>query len=96
LQTETSGPALSNPWIDIVTMVSRFYFHIFREGQRIIDRTGIELPEGTVMSRAVLKAIKERWPDTSDVDAWRGWSIEIVDAGGRTVRTIALDECCPR
>ncbi len=50
-------------------MVSRFYFHIFREGQRIIDRTGIELPEGTVMSRAVLKAIKERWPGTSDVDA---------------------------
>jgi hypothetical protein len=75
-----------------VTMVSRFYFHIVRGDQRIADRTGIELPEETVMSRAVLKAVKERWPGTSDVDAWRDWSIEIVDAEGRIVRTIALAE----
>jgi hypothetical protein len=89
--TKGSG-RLNSPRIDTVTMVRRFYFHIVKGNVRVTDRVGCELREETMMSREILKAIKERWPGTSDSGTWRGWSIEIVDQDGELVRTIALDE----
>jgi hypothetical protein len=59
---------------------------------RVRDRIGLELREESVMSRAVEKIIKERWPGTNDAGPWRGWSVEIVDTDGGIVRTVALDE----
>jgi hypothetical protein len=86
------GAMRADPTDHALTMPSRFYFHLVKQDQRITDRTGIELEEGTVMSRAMLKVVRTRWPGTSDVDAWKGWSVEIADEQGRIVRTIALDE----
>jgi hypothetical protein len=72
-------------------MGARFYYFWLTDstGQ---DRIGLELREESVMSRAVEKIIKERWPGTNDAGPWRGWSIEMVDTEGGIVRTVALAE----
>ena len=58
--------------------------------QRITDRVGLKLTRDVVMSAAVMEKVKERWPGTADLDDWENWSVEIVDARGQIVRTIAL------
>jgi hypothetical protein len=73
-------------------MKSRFFFHLSKGEQRLIDRMGFELTEEMALSRAVLKIIVGRWARMTDVSLWQGWSVEIVDAAGRTVQIIALDE----
>jgi hypothetical protein len=84
--------ALISPELDTVTIAKRFYFHIVKGNVRVADRVGFELREETMQSSEVFKAIKERWPGTSDFATWRGWSVEIVDADGELVRTVPLDE----
>ena len=71
-------------------MPARFYFHLVRGQERIVDRAGLELRREVVMSAAVMEKVKERWPGTADIDDWEGWSVEIVDAAGRIVRSLAL------
>lgn len=71
-------------------MPTRFYFHLVRGKDRIIDRTGMELRREVVISPAVIAKVKERWPGAADLEDWEGWSVEIVDAAGDIVRTIAL------
>jgi hypothetical protein len=78
--------------IDSIAMATRFYFHLVSGDLQVTDRLGIELRKQTVMSAAVVKIIRERWPGTSDSGDWTGWSVEIVDEQGRIVRTIALDD----
>jgi hypothetical protein len=89
---ETEEWALISPELDTVTTAKRFYFHIVKGNVRVADRVGFELREETMNSREVFKAIKERWPGTSDFATWRGWSVEIVDMDGELVRTVPLDE----
>ena len=88
---ETEEWALISPELDTVT-AKRFYFHIVKGNVRVADRVGFELREETMNSNEVFKAIKERWPGTSDFATWRGWSVEIVDAQGALVRTVPLDD----
>src|SRR5262245_19837123 len=83
--------ALSNAGVDTGTMISRYYLHIVKGNVRVNDRIGVELRKETVMSRSMLKVVKERWPGTN-TGPWQGWSVEITDADGRVVRMIALDE----
>jgi hypothetical protein len=71
-------------------MTTRFYFHLVRGSERIIDRAGMTLPRAAVMSPQILERVKERWPGTTDVGDWEDWSVEIADAAGNIVRTIAL------
>jgi hypothetical protein len=82
---------LSDAGIDTFAMVSPFYYFWLTDstGQ---GRIGLELREESVMSRAVERIIKERWPGTNDAGPWRGWSIEMVDTEGGIVRTVALAE----
>jgi Domain of unknown function (DUF6894) len=71
-------------------MPTRFFFHLVKGHQRITDRVGMKLTRDVVMSAAVMEKVKERWPGTADLDDWESWSVEIVDARGQIVRTIAL------
>ena len=74
----------------IPTMVTRFYFHLAKDSQRIIDRTGVELDREAVMSSSVHQIEKRVWPGTAELDGWDGWTIEIFDADGRLVRALAI------
>jgi len=67
-------------------MPARFYFHLVRRHERIVDRIGMTLSRETVMSEAVIDKVNERWPGTVDLGDWEGWSVEIVDAEGEIVR----------
>jgi hypothetical protein len=90
---ERSAGRLSDAGIDTLAIVSRFYyFHLVNGDVRVKDRIGVEVDEESVMSRAVVKIVKERWPGTSDAATWQGWSVEIVDTQGRIIRTVALDD----
>jgi len=71
-------------------MPGRFYFHLIRGSERVVDRVGLVVPDAVVMSPAVVDKIKERWPGTADLTGWDEWSVEITDATGNVVRTIAL------
>jgi Domain of unknown function (DUF6894) len=71
-------------------MPTLFYFHLVRGPERIIDRVGMKLTRAEVMSPAIMEKVKERWPGTADLEDWESWSVEIVDAAGDVVRTIAL------
>jgi hypothetical protein len=70
---------------------TRFYFHLVRGPLRILDHVGVALSDDVVMSAAAFHMARDVWPDTrDDRDAWKGWSVEIVDANGRVVRMIEL------
>jgi hypothetical protein len=71
-------------------MPTRFFFHLVRGPERIVDRVGMKLARAEVMSPAIVEKVKERWPGTADLDGWENWSVEIVDPAGHVVRTIAL------
>jgi hypothetical protein len=71
-------------------MATRFYFHLVKGQQRIVDRIGtVVLPE-IVMSDSVLDVARDIWPGIDDPLAWGGWTIEICDAHGNVVREISL------
>jgi hypothetical protein len=71
-------------------MRTRFFFHLIKGRQRIVDRIGILMPPEAVTSPSVLEAAKDIWPGIDDRVAWAGWSIEICDAQGNVVRVVAL------
>src|SRR5690242_9837913 len=71
-------------------MVRRFHFHLVKSGLRITDRVGMELDQDRINSPSILEAVAQRWPGTLDDALWQGWSVDIVDEDGHTVRTIAL------
>jgi hypothetical protein len=70
-------------------MLHRFYFHLVSGSRRIVDHTGIDLHDDTVMSLDVEMIMRGVWPGTAE-GGWDGWSVEVVDRTGRIVRTIAL------
>jgi hypothetical protein len=70
---------------------TRFYFHLVRGKLHIPDRVGIELSLDVVMSAAAFHMARDVWAGTrDDPDAWKGWSVEIVEANGRVVRVMEL------
>ena len=71
-------------------MLTRFYFHLVKGENRIVDRVGTELCREVAMSPAIVESVREIWPGTADRNAWEGWSVEIVDATGRVIRTVTL------
>jgi uncharacterized protein DUF6894 len=75
--------------IVFAVMLYRFYFHLVSGRRRIVDRTGLELDNGSIMSVDVEMVVKEVWPGTGE-GGWEGWSLEIADEAGRIVRTVAL------
>jgi hypothetical protein len=81
---------LIDPWIDRVTMPTRFHFHLVRGHERIADPVGVDLREEVLHSPAIFDVVKKIWPGTADSAAWQGWSIEVTDSEGRVVRTITL------
>ena len=75
---------------ELLAMQVRFYFNLFTERERIVDRVGMKLSRDEVMSPAIMDKVRERWPGTADLHEWQGWWVEIVDTTGYVVRTLPL------
>jgi hypothetical protein len=90
VQTRVPASDHAHDWINSVTMPKRFYFHLVRGHERIVDPTGLDLREELLSSPAIFDAVKKVWPGTADSTEWHGWSIEVTDPDGRVVRTITL------
>lgn len=76
-------------------MPCRFYFNLTNGADVIRDEDGIEHSDINSALIQAMKAIEElRAQDPLGAEDWRGWSLEIVDGSGRTVRSLPLDSPC--
>ena len=70
----------------------RYYFHLTNGEAVIRDEEGTEVSSMQTALISAMEMVEElRAEDPSAADEWQGWSLEIVDASGRTVHTMPLD-----
>jgi hypothetical protein len=70
----------------------RYFFHLVNASEIIRDEEGLELPDSEEARLAALSEIDElRREDSVTVEEWRGWRLNVVDASGALVFSIALD-----
>jgi hypothetical protein len=70
----------------------RVYFHLVGEDGKVLDDTGIEVPDVAVAEREALVAIQELRQEVDHSDEeWRGWWLEAVDSRGRILFCMPLD-----
>ena len=74
------------------SIVSRYFFNLTDGCEVIPDIDGIELREINAVMVYVFEMIDQMKsePDASRAD-WIGWRLEIVDASGRRVHSVPLD-----
>lgn len=72
-------------------MPHRFYFNLTNGADVVRDEDGIEHVSMDAALIQAMRAIEElRAQDPLAAEDWQGWSLEIVDASGRTVRSLPL------
>lgn len=72
-------------------MPHRFYFNLTNGPDVVRDEDGIEHVSVDAALLQAMRAIEElRAQDPLAAEDWQGWSLEIVDASGRTVRSLPL------
>jgi hypothetical protein len=75
-----------------VSGAGRYYFHLTNGEATIRDEEGTEVSSMQTALISAMEMVEElRAEDPSAADEWQGWSLEIVDASGRTVHTMPLD-----
>ena len=75
-----------------VSGAGRYYFHLTNGEAVIRDEEGTEVSSMQTALISAMEMVEElRAEDPSAADEWQGWSLEIVDASGRTVHTMPLD-----
>ena len=75
-----------------VSGAGRYYFHLTNGEAVIRDEEGTEVSSMHTALISAMEMVEElRAEDPSAADEWQGWRLEIVDASGRTVHTMALD-----
>jgi hypothetical protein len=74
-------------------MLSRYYFNL-TDGQNVIpDEIGIEVSDDRAALIQAFEAVEELRGETdSSPDEWTGWWLNILDASGRLVHSLALDD----
>jgi hypothetical protein len=78
-------------------MPCRFFFNLTNGVDVVRDEDGIEHSSMNSALIQAMKAIEElRAQDPLAAEDWRGWSLEIVDASGRTVRSLPLGSPCSK
>lgn len=68
----------------------RYYFHLRKGLEQIIDHEGIELEEYELMKIDIDEIIDEIRSEESHSPETEGWSVEVVDENGRTIASIPL------
>ncbi len=74
-------------------MLSRYYFNL-TDGHNVIpDEIGIEVSDDRAALIQAFEAVEELRGETdSSPDEWTGWWLNILDASGRLVHSLALDD----
>jgi hypothetical protein len=70
----------------------RYFFHLVGHSETICDEDGLELPdpeEARLAALSAIEAVQREDPDA--VEDWRGWRLNVVEASGALVFSIALD-----
>lgn len=73
-------------------MPHRFYFNLINGADILRDEDGIEHSSMNSALIQAMRAIEElRAQNPLAAEDWQGWSLEIVDASGRTVVSLPLN-----
>jgi hypothetical protein len=74
-------------------MLLRYYFNL-TDGQNVIpDEIGIEVSDDRAALIQAFEAVEELRGETdTSPDEWTGWWLNIMDASGRLVHSLALDD----
>jgi len=74
-------------------MLSRYYFNLTNGFEVIPDEVGIEVSDAHTALIHAFEAVEElrREVETSPSE-WTGWRLNIVDAAGKLIHTLALDD----
>jgi hypothetical protein len=67
----------------------RYFFHLVRDGEVLLDSEGVELRNDTAARRVAKDVIAEFQKRNHAADV-EGWVLEIVDTAGRVVETISV------
>jgi hypothetical protein len=74
------------------TTMPRYFFHLADSSERILDPDGLELASDTTAILEATQAVRELLDEDQAQATWNGWSLQVVDEGGRVVVSIDLDE----
>src|SRR3712207_790988 len=69
----------------------RYYFHLFKSGEAMPDRTGLEINEPSEVRAQAEKAIRELQQET-DTAEWVGWTLSVADSSGRQLFALRLSD----
>jgi hypothetical protein len=74
----------------------RYYFHLTRGDEAIVDDQGIELPDVDHARLTVMKALTERRIDEPRLaDELAGWTLTVTNGAGNVLFSIPLDFSIP-
>jgi hypothetical protein len=81
-------------WIQITRkpVMPRYFFHSADTSDRILDRDGLELPDDGVAILQATQAVREFMDEDQGQANWNGWSLHVVEEGGRVVVSMDLDK----
>jgi hypothetical protein len=68
----------------------RYFFHLKRGPEEILDCEGIDLEECALKDIDVDKIVDEIRSERSEFIDTKGWSIEVVDENGRSIAIVRL------
>ncbi len=77
-------------------MPSRYYFNLTDGHDVIPDEDGIEVSDDRAALIQAFEAIEELRRETSSSPGeWSGWRLNIMDASGKLIQSIPLDDEAP-
>jgi hypothetical protein len=70
----------------------RYYFHLIRGGETIVDDQGLELPDLDYARDAIMRALTERRLENPGLaDEIAGWTLSVTNGTGDVLFSIPLD-----
>ena len=74
----------------------RYYFHLIRGDETIVDDHGLELPDLDYARAAIMKAIAERRLEEPRLaDEIVGWTLSVTNGTGDVLFSVPLDFSVP-
>jgi hypothetical protein len=68
----------------------RYYFHLRKGPEEILDQRGVDVEEGALKSLDIKKIVDEISSGWSGGLDTKGWSVEIMDENGRSFALVPL------
>lgn len=73
--------------------MTRYFFHLIGDGERVVDTTGVELPSEDAALREAERGVRDMLAeDLQSGGAFTaGWVVEVTDGTGLTRLTVTFD-----